>query len=150
MSHQPFIWSYLRTRDTHTCCRAFGSGSVTTCFYDLGLWRPGIEPRSPTHEANALPLRHRGGSRGQKGPPWLFVVCLFISNNECKSQVNLEITYYFIGLKKVQDFLFTQNILSLPKGLLSRKIFIDFKKKFTKQRSILLMLNVCSMYSVSC
>ena len=28
-----------RTRDIHTCCRAFGSGAVTTCFYDLGLSR---------------------------------------------------------------------------------------------------------------
>ena len=30
-------------------------------FYDLGLSRPRNESRSPTHEANALPLRHRGG-----------------------------------------------------------------------------------------
>ena len=42
-------------------CQAFSSGAVTTCFYDLGLSRPGIEPRSPTCEANALPLRHRDG-----------------------------------------------------------------------------------------
>ena len=42
------------------CCRAIGSGAVTTCFYDLGLSRPGIEPRSPACEANALPLRPRG------------------------------------------------------------------------------------------
>ena len=43
------------TRDTHTCCRA-----VPTCFYDLGLSRPGIEPRSPAYEASGLSLRHRG------------------------------------------------------------------------------------------
>ena len=42
-------------------CRAFGSGAVTTIFYDIGLSQPGIEPRSPTCEATALPLRHRGG-----------------------------------------------------------------------------------------
>ena len=30
-------------------------------FYDSGLSRPGIEPRSPACEANALPIRHRGG-----------------------------------------------------------------------------------------
>ena len=37
-----FKWSSLRTRDTHTVCRAFSSWAltsccVTTCFYDLGL-----------------------------------------------------------------------------------------------------------------
>ena len=32
------------TRDTHTCCRAFDIGAVTTCtcFMDLGVFRPGI------------------------------------------------------------------------------------------------------------
>ena len=30
-------------------------------FYDFGLSRPGIEPRAPACEANALPLTHRGG-----------------------------------------------------------------------------------------
>ena len=39
----PFIWSSPRTRNTHICCRAFGSGTVTTCFYDLGLSRLGFE-----------------------------------------------------------------------------------------------------------
>ena len=34
--------------------------AVTTCFYDLGLSRPVIEPRSPAHEAYALLLRNRG------------------------------------------------------------------------------------------
>ena len=49
------------THDTHTFCRAFGSGALATCFYDVGLSWPGIEPRSPACEANAPPLRHRGG-----------------------------------------------------------------------------------------
>ena len=57
----PFNWSSPRTCDTHTCCRAFGSWAVTICFYDLGLSRPGIKPRSPACEASALPLRHRSG-----------------------------------------------------------------------------------------
>ena len=35
--------------------------SLLVCFYDLGLSRPGIKPRSPAHEAYALPLGHRGG-----------------------------------------------------------------------------------------
>ena len=52
-----FIMSYPRTHDTHKSCRAFGSGAVTTYFND----RPGIEPRSPACEANALPLHNRGG-----------------------------------------------------------------------------------------
>ena len=37
------------------------SPAVTTCFYDLGLSRPGIESRSSACKAYALPLRHRGG-----------------------------------------------------------------------------------------
>ena len=32
-----------RTPDTHTYCRAFRSGAVTTLFYDLGLSRLGFE-----------------------------------------------------------------------------------------------------------
>ena len=42
-------------------------GVVTTWFYDSGLSRPGIEPRFPSCEANALPLdipvRHGSGLR---------------------------------------------------------------------------------------
>ena len=33
------------TRDTHTCCRAFAIGALTTWFYDR-LSQPGIEHRS--------------------------------------------------------------------------------------------------------
>ena len=37
-----------RTRDTHTCCRAFGSVAVTTCVYYLSLLRLGFEnPNRP-------------------------------------------------------------------------------------------------------
>ena len=36
-------WSFLRTRDTHTYCRAFSSGAVTTWFYDLVLSWLGFE-----------------------------------------------------------------------------------------------------------
>ena len=56
----PFIM-VISEEDTHTCYQAFNSGAVTTCFYDLDLLRLGIGPRSPACEANALPLRHRGG-----------------------------------------------------------------------------------------
>ena len=40
--HQFIIiyWSSLKTRDTHTCCRAFRSGAVITCSNNLGLSRP--------------------------------------------------------------------------------------------------------------
>ena len=44
-----------------TCCQAFCSGAGPTWFNDLGLSRPGIEPRSPACDANAVSLRHRGG-----------------------------------------------------------------------------------------
>ena len=48
------------TRDTHTYCRAFGSGAVTTCFYDLGLSRLGFEhPTSRLLSERSKRLRHR-------------------------------------------------------------------------------------------
>ena len=40
---QPFIRSSLKTRDTHTFWRAFGSEAVISCFYDLGLSRVEFE-----------------------------------------------------------------------------------------------------------
>ena len=45
----------------HTCCRAFDSWAFTACFYDLGLSRPGIEPRTPACKASAQPLHPCGG-----------------------------------------------------------------------------------------
>ena len=49
-------------RDTHTCCRAFGSGAVTTCFYDLGLSRLGFEHLTfYIRGERSNWLRHRGG-----------------------------------------------------------------------------------------
>ena len=37
------LWSSPICRDTHTYCREFGYGAVTTCFYDLGPSRLGFE-----------------------------------------------------------------------------------------------------------
>ena len=39
------LHSWQLSSDIHTYCRAFRSGAVTTCFYDLliGLWRLGFE-----------------------------------------------------------------------------------------------------------
>ena len=48
------LWSSPRTRDTHTCCRVFASGAVTTCFYDLGLSRGDLNTQPSACEANAL------------------------------------------------------------------------------------------------
>ena len=63
LRHGPTVYNgHLRWPMTLTCWRAFDSGAVTTCFYDLGLSRSEIEPRSPSCEATALPLRHRGGN----------------------------------------------------------------------------------------
>ena len=42
-----FIRSSPRTTDTRFYCRAFGSGSLTTCFYDGGLSRLGFEHNLP-------------------------------------------------------------------------------------------------------
>ena len=37
------LWSSTRTRDTHTCRRAFGSEAVTTCLYEKALSQLGFE-----------------------------------------------------------------------------------------------------------
>ena len=50
-------WSSPRTPDTHTYCRSFSSGAVTTCFYDLDLSRLGFRMRGQCSN----PLRHRRG-----------------------------------------------------------------------------------------
>ena len=57
---QPFIMVIAEDPWHHTCCRAFDSEAVTTCFYDSDMSRLVIEPRYPACEANALPLRRRG------------------------------------------------------------------------------------------
>ena len=58
---QPIIMVIYRTCDTYTCCWAFGSGAVTTCFNNLGLSWPEIEPRSPACKTYVLPLGHCDG-----------------------------------------------------------------------------------------
>ena len=50
------------TRDTHIHCRAFSSGAVTTCFYDLGLSGLGLEyPAFRLRGQRSNRLRHRRG-----------------------------------------------------------------------------------------
>ena len=45
----------------------FGSGAVTTCFYDLDLWRLGFEhPTFRLRAQRSYPLRHRSGSLTDK------------------------------------------------------------------------------------
>ena len=62
LRHSPtLINGYLQG---HTCCRAFGSESVTNCCNDLGQFRPGIEPRPSACEANA---RHRSNNMMRYG-----------------------------------------------------------------------------------
>ena len=39
----PFIMVISEDCDTHTYYRAFSSGAVTTCFYDLGISQLGFE-----------------------------------------------------------------------------------------------------------
>ena len=58
----PFIMSSSMIRDTHTYYRAFSSGAVTTCFYDLGLSWLGIEhPTLRLRDQRSNRLRHRRG-----------------------------------------------------------------------------------------
>ena len=57
-----------RTHDTHTYCRAFNSGAVTTCFYDLlGLSRLGFEIHTfSLRGERSNRLRHRGVAWGSE------------------------------------------------------------------------------------
>ena len=53
---------HLRGTITHNYCRAFGSGDVTTCCYDLGLSRLGFElPTLRLRGERSNRLRHRRG-----------------------------------------------------------------------------------------
>ena len=51
-----------RTRDTHTKCRAFGSGAVATCFKDLGLWLGFEHPTFRLRSEHSNPVCRRRGS----------------------------------------------------------------------------------------
>ena len=51
-------WSSPRTSDTHNYCRVFGSGAITTCFYDSDLLRLGFEhPTFRLKGEHSRPLR---------------------------------------------------------------------------------------------
>ena len=54
----PFIRSSPKARDTHTFCRAFSSGVVTTCFYDLCMSRLGFEQPLANFRLRANALTH--------------------------------------------------------------------------------------------
>ena len=55
-------WSFPKTRDTHTYCRAFSSASVTTCFYEFSLSRLRFEhPTFLLRGDRSNRLRHRRG-----------------------------------------------------------------------------------------
>ena len=54
MGH-PFIMAIPEDPRHSTCWRTVGSGTITTCFNDVSLSRPGIAHRSPACEANTLP-----------------------------------------------------------------------------------------------
>ena len=58
----PFIMVISEDHDTHTYCRAFGSRSVTICFFGLGMPRLGFEhPNVLLKGERSNPLRHRRG-----------------------------------------------------------------------------------------
>ena len=46
----PFIWVISEDHDTHSYCRAFGSGAVTTCFHDEDLSRQNSRWRALSFE----------------------------------------------------------------------------------------------------
>ena len=48
-----------RNRETHTCCRSFGSWIDTVCFNDLGLSQPGFELKTfRIHDKSSKHMRH--------------------------------------------------------------------------------------------
>ena len=52
----------MRTRDTQTCYREFGSGAVTSFFSDLGMSRSGFEqPTFRMRDERSNRLHHRRG-----------------------------------------------------------------------------------------
>ena len=71
----PFIMVISKARDTHTCCRAIGSGAVTTCFYDWGLSRLGFEHSTFRMRGERTKrMRHRSGCPGRRFPFLLLVI----------------------------------------------------------------------------
>ena len=69
-------WSSPRTSDAHNSCRAFMSGAVTTCFYDLSLSQLGFE-----HPIFCLAMRTLYTTAPQLRLKILqikFPVCLFV------------------------------------------------------------------------
>ena len=79
----PWLWSFPRTRDTHTCCRAFGSGAVTTCFNNQGLPQPGIEHLFKKNNPLRNQHLHESGKRYWKK--------LFCSESSNSRSVNLNL-----------------------------------------------------------
>ena len=81
-------WSYPRTRDTHTFCRAFSSGAVTTCFYDLCLFRLGFE--HPTFRL-----------RGQHSNRWGSDIAISLDEEDImKTKQDTLIFNFFTGLSQ--------------------------------------------------
>ena len=63
----PFIKVVFLGHDTHSCCRAFSSGTVTTCFNNLGLSPLGIEHLTFRMRGERSDrLRHRRGPKSMK------------------------------------------------------------------------------------
>ena len=92
------IWSSPRTRDTHTCCRAFGTGAFTICFNNGRLLPPVVEPVSRACEANALPT---------ESPRYFFILtsCIHRCNN-WYMYILIYFSVYFI-----QNLIFIMNII---------------------------------------
>ena len=60
-TEHPFKMVIFEYHDTHNCCRAVGSGTVTTYFYDLGLLWLGFElPTIRIRSKRSYRLRHGG------------------------------------------------------------------------------------------
>ena len=138
-----------------TCYRSFGSGAVITCFHDLGLSRPRIEPRSPECDTNFLPLRHRDLLQNYSRSAYFIIFCIqskFLAyvSQQCKFLSNSTLRHcrYMAGIlptwRKTQNNQYTRkNVLNLL--LCSLRIFC-----FTNTMDRILCVPVREKFNTQC
>ena len=89
----PFIilWTSPRNCDTHTCCRAFGSGAVTTCFNDLVLSRTRFEHSIFCMRGERSHLPCQLGILQGSNPTTNHVVCVSLSTHGLSYEQDIKI-----------------------------------------------------------
>ena len=91
------LWSSPRISDTHTCCWAFSSETVTTCFYDLGLPRLRFEHTGQLSACETKALAHCATAP----PPYNAFVFSIICNSLFKQFTTLIVYFKFMCSRPV-------------------------------------------------